>query len=55
MTVTIGRRELLVALGGAAVAWPLVAHTAQAEQTRSIGAQMRLAADDAEAKVSEIN
>ena len=23
MTVTIGRRELLVALGGAAVAWPL--------------------------------
>jgi len=25
MTVTIGRRELLVALGGAAVAWPLSA------------------------------
>ena len=23
MTVTIGRRELLAALGGAAVAWPL--------------------------------
>ena len=23
MTVTIGRRELLVALGGAVVAWPL--------------------------------
>jgi len=25
MTVTIGRRELLVALGGAAGAWPLAA------------------------------
>src|SRR5499427_8491031 len=46
MTVTIGRRELLAALGGAAVAWPHAARAQQPERMRRIGVLMNMAADD---------
>jgi putative ABC transport system substrate-binding protein len=46
MTVTIGRRELLAALGGAAAAWPLAARAQQPAQLRRIGVLMPFAEDD---------
>jgi putative ABC transport system substrate-binding protein len=48
MTVTIGRRELLAALGGAAAAWPLGARAQQSGGMRRIGVLTVFSKDDPE-------
>src|SRR2546422_936696 len=48
MTINIGRRKFIAALGGAAVTWPRAARAQQPDRMRRIGVLMNLASDDPE-------